>query len=168
MAETVYPGPVSDLSAVREATCIHTKKIFDSCQSKDCIEDLRLYPTQSSQPIIDQALSVKAGRARLLHGKYSLSDGNILFREGGVPAALAVGKRDGKTHGADPAKVHTGGQQQLARRAGLSRNTPGQANGPQRTCRLRHFRSGSAGSAGRYAPRSVPRRQERWSALLLR
>ena len=67
MAETVYPGPVSDLSAVREATCIHTKKIFDSCQSKDCIEDLRLYPTQSSQPIIDQALSVKAGRARLLY-----------------------------------------------------------------------------------------------------
>ena len=67
MAETVYPGPVSDLSAVREATCIHTKKIFDSCQSKDCIEDLRLYPTQSSQSIIDQALSVKAGRARLLY-----------------------------------------------------------------------------------------------------
>ena len=67
MAETVYPGPVSDLSAVREATCIHTKMIFDSCQSKDCIEDLRLYPTQSSQPIIDQALSVKAGRARLLY-----------------------------------------------------------------------------------------------------
>lgn len=37
MAETVYPGPVSDLNAVREATCIHTKKIFDSCQSKDAL-----------------------------------------------------------------------------------------------------------------------------------
>ena len=54
MAETVVPGPVSDLSAVREATCIHTKKIFDSCQSKDCIEDLRLYPCGSSQCVIDQ------------------------------------------------------------------------------------------------------------------
>ena len=47
MAETVVPGPVCDLSAVREATCIHTKKIYDSCQAKDCIEDLRLYPTRS-------------------------------------------------------------------------------------------------------------------------
>lgn len=67
MAENVVPGPVTDLSAVREATCIHTKKIYDSCQSKDCIEDLRLYPTRSSQAIIDQATTVKAGRACLLY-----------------------------------------------------------------------------------------------------
>lgn len=72
MAETVVPGPVSDLSAVREATCIHTKKIFDSCQAKDCIEDLRLYPTQSSQAIIDQATSVKGGRACLLYVQVSV------------------------------------------------------------------------------------------------
>ena len=67
MAENIVPGPVSDLSAVREATCIHTKKIYDSCQAKDCIEDLRLYPTASSQCVIDQAQSVKAGRACLLY-----------------------------------------------------------------------------------------------------
>lgn len=67
MAETVVPGPVTDLSAVREATCVHTKKIYDACQSKDCIEDLRLYPTESAQTVIDQALSVKAGRASLLY-----------------------------------------------------------------------------------------------------
>ena len=67
MAETVVPGPVTDLSAVREATCVHTKKIYDACQSKDCIEDLRLYPTESAQTVIDQALSVKAGRANLLY-----------------------------------------------------------------------------------------------------
>lgn len=67
MAETAVPGPVTDLSAVREATCVHTKKIYDACQSKDCIEDLRLYPTESAQTVIDQALSVKAGRASLLY-----------------------------------------------------------------------------------------------------
>lgn len=67
MAETVVPGPVCDLSAVREATCIHTKKIYDSCQAKDCIEDLQLYPTESSQAVIDQATSVKACRACLLY-----------------------------------------------------------------------------------------------------
>ena len=67
MAEKVMPGPVSDLSGIREATCVHTRKIYDSCQSKDCVEDLRLYPTASSQAVIDQAQSVKAGRAELLH-----------------------------------------------------------------------------------------------------
>ena len=67
MAESVVPGPISDLSAVREATCVHTKKIYDSCQAKDGREDLRLYPTQSSQCVIDQADSIKAGRAKLLY-----------------------------------------------------------------------------------------------------
>ena len=32
---------------IRESTCIHTKKIYDSCQAKDCVEDLRLYPLLS-------------------------------------------------------------------------------------------------------------------------
>lgn len=51
----------------REATCIHTRKVYDSCQSKDCIEDLRLYPTASSQSVIDTALSLKTGKAELLY-----------------------------------------------------------------------------------------------------
>ena len=33
---------------------------------KDCIEDLRFYPTQSSQCALDRAVSVKAGKAELL------------------------------------------------------------------------------------------------------
>ena len=33
---------------------------------KDCIEDLRLYPTKASQEAIERALSVKAGSAELL------------------------------------------------------------------------------------------------------
>ena len=47
----------------REAVCIHTRKIFDACRSKDCIEDLRVWPTASSQQYIDSALSVRP-RAR--------------------------------------------------------------------------------------------------------
>lgn len=47
--------------------CIHTKKIFDSCKDKDCIEDIRVYPTRSSQAVIDRAQSVKAGTAELLY-----------------------------------------------------------------------------------------------------
>ena len=43
------------------------QKIYDSCQAKDCVEDLRLYPTCSSQPIIDSAMSLRAGSATLLY-----------------------------------------------------------------------------------------------------
>ena len=67
MSERVVPGPVQDSCGIREAVCIHTRKIFDSCRDKDCIEDLRVYPTRNSQAVIDRALSVRGGRAELLH-----------------------------------------------------------------------------------------------------
>ena len=67
MPEKVVPGPVSDERRIREAVCIHTKKIFDSCKDKDCIEDLRVYPTRGCQEVIDRAVSVKAGCAELLY-----------------------------------------------------------------------------------------------------
>ncbi len=67
MPEKVMPGPVSEDSCIREAVCIHTKKIFDSCRDKDCIEDLRVYPTCYSQEVLDRATSVKAGCAELLY-----------------------------------------------------------------------------------------------------
>ena len=66
MPEKVVPGPVAANTSIREAVCIHTKKVYDSCRGKDCLEDLRLYPTQTSQAAIDRALSVKAGTAELL------------------------------------------------------------------------------------------------------
>ena len=39
MPEKVVPGPVQDSACIREAVCIHTKKIFDSCKE----EDIALY-----------------------------------------------------------------------------------------------------------------------------
>lgn len=66
MPEKVVPGPVCDDRSIREAVCIHTKKIFDSCRDKDCVEDLRVYPTRCSQEVIDRAQSIKAGSAELL------------------------------------------------------------------------------------------------------
>jgi len=67
MPDKVMPGPVSDAAGIREAVCVHTKKILDACRDKDCIEDLRLYLTKSSQCAVDKALSVKAGKAELLY-----------------------------------------------------------------------------------------------------
>ena len=69
MAEKVNPGPIgrSGCADEQEAVCIHTKKIFDSCRDKDCIEDLRFYPTMSGQEILNRAQSVKGGKAELLY-----------------------------------------------------------------------------------------------------
>lgn len=67
MPEKIVPGPVSDERRIREAVCVHTKKIFDSCKDKDCIEDLRVYPTRGCQEVLDRAVSVKAGCAELLY-----------------------------------------------------------------------------------------------------
>lgn len=35
MPELVTPGPVSEERAIREAVCIHTRKIFDACREED-------------------------------------------------------------------------------------------------------------------------------------
>ncbi|MDR0819827.1 MAG: hypothetical protein LBN43_09700 [Oscillospiraceae bacterium] len=50
----------------KEATCIHTRKIYDSCKDKDCIEDLRLYPDIPSQTYIANAVGVRAKLAELI------------------------------------------------------------------------------------------------------
>ena len=44
---------------IKEAVCIHTKKVYDSCKDRDCAEDLRVYLTRGSQEVVDRAVSVK-------------------------------------------------------------------------------------------------------------
>lgn len=66
MADRIIPGPVESSARIKEAVCIRTRKIFDSCKDKDCIEDLRVYPTYSSQSYIENAFSVRPKSARLL------------------------------------------------------------------------------------------------------
>ena len=67
MPDRVEPGPVEGSRGIREAVCIHTRKIFDSCKDKDCLEDLRFYPCLQYADVLSRALSVKGGSARLLH-----------------------------------------------------------------------------------------------------
>ena len=67
MPERINPGPVSGLRDNCEAVCIHTHKIYDSCRDKDCIEDLRFYPTLAGQDILNRAQTVKGGKAELLY-----------------------------------------------------------------------------------------------------
>ena len=80
MADRVMPGPVEGAACVREAVCIHTSKIYDSCRDKDCVEDLRVYPTCSSQSYIDSAFSVRPRTAELVHAAVHVE--SINFNKG--------------------------------------------------------------------------------------
>ena len=52
---------------LREALSIHTRKITDSCRDKDCIEDLRVYLTKTSQNTLDNCASAKVRCAELIY-----------------------------------------------------------------------------------------------------
>ena len=67
MADRVAPGPSESPASIRKAVCVNTRKIFDSCRDKDCVDDLRVYPTESSQSYIENALSIRPRKAELLH-----------------------------------------------------------------------------------------------------
>lgn len=72
MADRVVAGPVEGSAGIREAVCINTRKIFDSCRDKDCVDDLRVYPTVSSQAYIENALSIRPKNAELLYVSVSV------------------------------------------------------------------------------------------------
>lgn len=76
MADTI----LCEETSTCEAVCIHTKKIYDSCRDKDCIEDLRVYPTITSQGYIDNAFSVRPRCAELLYVDVKVEE--ICFNRG--------------------------------------------------------------------------------------
>ncbi|MBQ8003990.1 MAG: hypothetical protein IJ299_02750 [Oscillospiraceae bacterium] len=81
MPDKVVPGPIhGNAPCVKEAVCIHTKRIYDSCRDKECIENLRVYPTRCSQEILDCATSVKSRDARLLWTNIDVHD--VAFNRG--------------------------------------------------------------------------------------
>ena len=66
MPDLIVSASAEGERSVREAVCIHTKRVTDSCRDKDCLDCLRVYPTRSAQAVLDRAMSVKAGCAQLL------------------------------------------------------------------------------------------------------
>ena len=67
MTDRVSAGPVENGCRPCESVAIHTKKVYASCRDKDCIEDLRFYPTTSAQEILLTAQAIKGGEADLLY-----------------------------------------------------------------------------------------------------
>ena len=68
--ERVVAGLIcgGDLSRIREAVCIQTEKIYDSCKEKDCIENAKVYfrCPEKIQHIVNHAINVKARRAEVV------------------------------------------------------------------------------------------------------
>lgn len=71
---------MAESQEITEAVCVHTRKIYDSCRDKDCAEDLRIYPTVSSQTYIDSAFSVRPSAAALLYADVQVDE--ISFNRG--------------------------------------------------------------------------------------
>lgn len=44
---------------VKEAICIDTARVYDSCADKDCLADIRVYFTDMAQEVIDHATSIR-------------------------------------------------------------------------------------------------------------
>lgn len=67
MPDTSVANPACDLRGIKEAVCVHTDKITDSCLAKDCIEDLRVYLTLDAQRALDQSTNARARYVELIH-----------------------------------------------------------------------------------------------------
>lgn len=52
---------------LQQAMSVHTRKITDSCRDKDCIEDLRVFLTTSSQALLDSCANARVRCAELLY-----------------------------------------------------------------------------------------------------
>lgn len=65
---------------LRQAVGVNTSKIFDSCLDKDCVDELRVYPTVSSQTYLENALNVRPRSADLLYVDVTVSP--ISFNRG--------------------------------------------------------------------------------------
>ena len=65
----VVSGPITerDLRFLREAVCVQTEKIYDSCKEKDCIENATvLFKNPSSMKcLINSAINVKCSYAEV-------------------------------------------------------------------------------------------------------
>ncbi len=53
-------------TCMKDAVCIQTDKIYDSCKDKECLENLRVFFGECTQNIIDRATSIRFRDAEIL------------------------------------------------------------------------------------------------------
>lgn len=66
MAESKAFRP-NDCTCFKEAVCIDAERIYDSCSDKDCLEDLHVFFSDKTQPIIDKAASIKCKKVKVIN-----------------------------------------------------------------------------------------------------
>ena len=52
---------------IREAVCIDTDRVYDSCADKDCLADLRVYFTAPAQNIVNNATNIRCRGCEILN-----------------------------------------------------------------------------------------------------
>jgi len=81
MSDRVVPGPLrGGPSGCKEACCISTAQILDSCRDKDCFEDLRVFLNHHDQCLLEKVSAVKLRRAELLYVHICVED--VPFKDG--------------------------------------------------------------------------------------
>lgn len=80
MPDRTAPVQAEQHRQIREAVGINTSKIFDTCLDKDCVDELRVYPTVGSQTYLENALNVRPRSAELLYVDVSVAP--ISFNRG--------------------------------------------------------------------------------------
>lgn len=53
-------------SCFKEAVCIDTARVFDSCADRNCLEDLNVYFTDINQSVVDSATTVKCRKCEII------------------------------------------------------------------------------------------------------
>ena len=65
--DTRHPVPESASNGCfKEAVCINAERIYDSCSSKDCLEDLRVIFPDPQQDKLDHAINVRIKKAEII------------------------------------------------------------------------------------------------------
>lgn len=64
----------------KDSIIINTKRVYDSCATKDYLENLRCYFTESAQSIIDQSVGVKVRTVSIINVDVNIEP--ISFRRG--------------------------------------------------------------------------------------
>lgn len=65
--------PENNVLTADSPVCIHTAQITDCCLDKDCVEDLRVYLTTTSQAALDGATGAKARCGELMYTDVEVS-----------------------------------------------------------------------------------------------
>lgn len=74
------PFPCQERNNFKEAVCIDAYRVYDSCADKNCLENLRVYFTESGQHVIDQATNARLHSVNVLNVNLDLSP--VPFQKG--------------------------------------------------------------------------------------